>query len=107
MMVAGNECSLGGAVIIVAAFRVPNYGETDISRWGYKHACSRREGQRAKVDVCATLPKRNKDVLANGFPRIFTFLRIFCVLIRYVKSDIFSSVCVRVNTKFVIYHLFG
>jgi hypothetical protein len=66
MMEAGNECSLGGAVI-VAAFRASDYGETDISKWGFKHACSGTEGQSAKLAVRASLPKRNKDVLSNGF----------------------------------------
>jgi hypothetical protein len=47
MVEAGNECSLGGAVIIVGAFRTTNSGETDFSRWVFKHAGAGAEGQRA------------------------------------------------------------
>jgi gluconate kinase len=68
MMGAGNECSLGGAVIIVAAFRTTNYGETDIWRWVFKHGAAGAEGQSAKLAVCSSLPKRNKDVLRNCLP---------------------------------------
>lgn len=101
-MEAGNECSLGGAVIIVVAFRTTNYGETDILRWDFKRACFGAEGQSAKLAVCASLPKRNEDFLAYCFPRIFTFLRVFCLSFRNAKSDIFSSVGITGNTTFVI-----
>jgi hypothetical protein len=102
MMEAGNERSLGGAVIIVAAFTTTNYGETDISRWGCNRTCAGAGGQSTKLAVCASLPKRNKDFLAYCLPRIFTFLGVFCLSFLNTKSDTFISVSIRVNTIFVI-----
>ena len=78
IMEAGNECSLGGAVIIVAAFRTTNYGETDILRWGFKHAGVGAEEQSTELAVRTSLPDGNKDFLACCLPRIFTFIRVFC-----------------------------
>ena len=103
MVEAGNECSLGGAVIIVAgAFRTTNYGETDISSWGFNHAGVGAEAQSAKLAVCASSPKGNKDFLAYCLPPMFAFLRVFCLSFRNAKSDTFISVDIRVNTTFVI-----
>jgi len=102
MMEAGNECSLGGVVIIVAAFRTTNYGETDISRWRFKHAGVGAEGQSNKVAVCASLPTRDKHFLAYCLSRIFTFLRGFFLSFLNAKSDTFISVGIRVNTISVI-----
>jgi len=90
-MEAGNECWLGGTVIIVTTFRTRNYGETDISRWGFKHAGVGAEGQSTKLAVCASLPKRNKDFLACCLPRLFTFLKLF-FFCRFVTGNLICLV---------------
>ena len=69
MMEAGNECTLGGVVIIGAAFRKTDYGETDISMWGLRTClyCNWKD----KVPKLLYALRRSKDVLANCFPPIF------------------------------------
>jgi hypothetical protein len=58
IMEAGNECSLGGDVIIVVAFRTANYGETDVSAWGFKPSGAGAEGQNSKLTLRASLSRR-------------------------------------------------